>query len=160
MLELKHIIVTLLCFKITWSHGPEIKSNKKKRKKNGGEEKQSGYPQGMSSCRLILVPPPGGDLAAPADPEGGERVEPRHGGAQRHGRRDLGRRRPLREAGPTGAPPPEEDVEGGEREGPEYAVGVASRRRRRRRRSSLAGGDLVVVVVHAQTTRWGTDLPV
>lgn len=100
MLELNHIIVSLLCFKITWSHGTEIKSNKKK-KKNGGEEKQSGYPQGMSSCRLILVPPPGGDLAAPADPEGGERVEPRHGGAQRHGRRDLGRRRPLREAGPT-----------------------------------------------------------
>lgn len=90
----------------------------------------------------MLVPSPAGAAAARADPEGGERVEPRQGGAERRGGRDLRRRRPLAEADPAGAPPAEEDVEGGERQRPEDAVGVAARRRLSRLGAGEAHGEM------------------
>jgi len=69
----------------------------------------------------------------PAEAQGGEHVQPRHGGAEHSRGGDLRRRRPPGEADPAGAPPADEDVGGGDRQRPEEAVGVVPAHRRGRR---------------------------
>lgn len=90
----------------------------------------------LCSGQLILVPT---SARYPAESQGGEHVQPRHGGAERSRGGDLRRRRPLGEADPAGAPPADEDVEGGDRQCPEDAVGVAAHRRGR---SKVGAGEV------------------
>ena len=72
-------------------------------------------------------------MRAPAEAQGGEHVQTRHGDAEHSRGGDLRRRRPLGEADPAGAPPADEDVGGGDGQSPEEAVGVVAAHRRGRR---------------------------